>query len=211
MPSPHQFQFVLAGPAVERALQTDAALDDLAERLFEAGCDDGTLARSGNEISIDFDRESASFEEAVASALADIRNMEDVNVRVVSPEFEFVTLAEIGRRCGVTRESVRLWASGKRGPGGFPFAVAAAGHSKLWRWSDVVAWCAARTRSAEQRERLRDWLAIAGYLSALNGALALSAVGPARAREVLEAVDPTLRLQVIDEEERTLARVGRQA
>jgi hypothetical protein len=124
---------------------------------------------------------------------------------LVSPEFEFVTLAEIGRRCGVTRESVRLWASGKRGPGDFPLAVAAAGHSKLWRWSDVVTWVAGRTRSVEQRELLADWLATARYLSALNGALALSAVGPARAREVLEVVDPTLKLEVADEEEHPLA------
>jgi len=201
----YKFRFVLSGPAVERALQTDAALDELAECLFEAGCDDGTLAKSGSEISMDFDRESGSFEAAITSALADIRKLEDVEVRLVSPEFEFVTLAEIGRRCGVTRESVRLWASGKRGPGDFPLAIAAVGHSKLWRWTDVVTWCVARTRGAERRERLRDWLATARYLSAVNGALALTAVGPARAREVLEAVDPALKLEVADPEEHPLA------
>jgi len=126
-------------------------------------------------------------------------------VRLVSPEFEFVTLAEIGRRCGVTRESVRLWASGRRGPGGFPLAIAVVGHSKLWRWTDVVTWCVARTRSAERRELLGNWLTTARYLSALNGALALSAVGPARAREVLEAVDPALKLEVVEEDERPTA------
>jgi len=56
----HEFRFVLSGPAVERALGSDTALDELAERLFEAGCDDGTLAKSGNEISIDFGRLDAT-------------------------------------------------------------------------------------------------------------------------------------------------------
>jgi hypothetical protein len=47
--------------------------DDLADALFAAGCDDGTPGTCQGVFSIDFHREAESLEEAIRSAIADIR------------------------------------------------------------------------------------------------------------------------------------------
>ena len=47
--------------------------DDLADALFAAGCDDGTLGTCNGVFSIDFHREAGSLEEAIRSAIVDVR------------------------------------------------------------------------------------------------------------------------------------------
>ena len=47
--------------------------DDLADALFAAGCDDGTPGTCHGVFSIDFHREAVSLEEAIRSAIADIK------------------------------------------------------------------------------------------------------------------------------------------
>ena len=47
--------------------------DDLAEALFEAGCDDGSPWSSEGVAAVAFDREAESFEHAVRSAIADVQ------------------------------------------------------------------------------------------------------------------------------------------
>jgi hypothetical protein len=47
--------------------------DDLADALFAAGCDDGTPGTCNGVFSIDFHRESQSLEEAMRSAIEDVR------------------------------------------------------------------------------------------------------------------------------------------
>jgi hypothetical protein len=47
-------------------------------------------------------------------------------------------IAQIGKR---TRESIRLYADGKRGPGTFPAPIGVVGDAvRVWRWADVDAW-----------------------------------------------------------------------
>ena len=48
--------------------------DDLADELFAAGCDDGTLTSCDGVVWMHFDREAASLEEAIHSAVAQIQN-----------------------------------------------------------------------------------------------------------------------------------------
>ena len=50
-----------------------ALTDELADRLYEAGCDDGTPGSCDGVVSIDFHREAASLEEAIRSAVANVR------------------------------------------------------------------------------------------------------------------------------------------
>ena len=60
----YEFTLILAG---------DVELtDDLADRLFAAGCDDGSPGMSGGTVSVDFHRESDSLETAIRSAIAQI-------------------------------------------------------------------------------------------------------------------------------------------
>ena len=47
--------------------------EEIAAALFEAGCDDGTPGTCSGVFSIDFHREANSLEEAIASAIAQVR------------------------------------------------------------------------------------------------------------------------------------------
>ena len=47
--------------------------DDQADLLFAAGCDDGTPAACNGVAWIHFDREAASLEEAISSAVAQVQ------------------------------------------------------------------------------------------------------------------------------------------
>ena len=50
-----------------------------------------------------------------------------------------VNLLGIARRAGVSREAVRLWATGKRGVGGFPKpALISSGGEQIWDWLEVA-------------------------------------------------------------------------
>jgi hypothetical protein len=58
------FQLVLADVAV--------MTEQIADTLFEAGCDDGTPYSSQGVAAIGFSREANSLEEAIRSAIADV-------------------------------------------------------------------------------------------------------------------------------------------
>jgi len=61
----YEFSVVLKSPT--------PLTEDLADRLFEAGCDDATLSSSGGVVSIDFRRASNDLETAVCSAVANVQ------------------------------------------------------------------------------------------------------------------------------------------
>jgi hypothetical protein len=61
----YRFTVILAG--------LDEISDDLAEALFEAGCDDGSPWSSQGVAAVGFDRQSESLEQAVRSAIADVQ------------------------------------------------------------------------------------------------------------------------------------------
>jgi len=48
--------------------------DEHADALFDAGCDDGTLASRDGTTWVHFDREAASLEEAIRSAVAQVQS-----------------------------------------------------------------------------------------------------------------------------------------
>lgn len=57
--------------------------DTVGDKLFEAGCDDGTLGMCEGVVSINFDREAESLSRAIYTACEDVRKAGfDVN-RVV--------------------------------------------------------------------------------------------------------------------------------
>lgn len=60
---------------------------------------------------------------------------------------DLVTATEIAERSGLSREMVRLLASGRRGPGGFPqhrmsVGGGTRGPLRAWAWAEVAAWLA---------------------------------------------------------------------
>ena len=48
--------------------------EEVAERLFEAGCDDGSPGTCNGVFSIPFHRLSGTLETAIASAMSDVRS-----------------------------------------------------------------------------------------------------------------------------------------
>jgi len=61
----YEFDVVLKGVA--------EVTDDQADALFVAGCDDGTPASSNGQAWIHFDRETASLEDAIRSAVSQVQ------------------------------------------------------------------------------------------------------------------------------------------
>jgi len=48
--------------------------EEIADDLFEAGCDDGTPGTCNGVFSIDFHREASSLEEAICSAIGTVKS-----------------------------------------------------------------------------------------------------------------------------------------
>jgi hypothetical protein len=113
------------------------------DALYEAGCDDALFGvRDGAQYGA-FDREAASFSEALASAIKDVTAaVHDLQVVRIEPD-ELVTMAAIAKRSGLSREYIRLLSTNQRGPGGFPSPVTYADRkTRLWHWPDIAHWLA---------------------------------------------------------------------
>ena len=113
------------------------------DALFEAGCDDATLSMQHGLLYVEFSRCAKSIEEAIFSAIQDIRNA-GIGAQVLRvDECNLVTAAEIARRVRRSRQMVAQYIKGERGPGGFPppeFYLAEG--APLWAWCEVSYWFA---------------------------------------------------------------------
>lgn len=127
-------------------------------RIEEAGEDDGQAeglyeddrlqdvllgVPSGGDglFEADFERIAPHFADAVISALRDLQQVfPEAELLSVAPD-DLVTLSGIAERTGRSHESIRLLASGKQGPGGFPREASGVGaKTKVWRWHEVTDW-----------------------------------------------------------------------
>jgi hypothetical protein len=82
MEADHDFTLILDGiPDLSR---------EVVDALFEAGCDDGTLSRSGGVVSMDFTRSAPSMKDAIVGAIRDVlkANVGARVVRVEAPELD---------------------------------------------------------------------------------------------------------------------------
>ncbi len=72
----YEFEVVLAGHEIMTV--------ELGDSLVAAGCDDSTTGSCNGEAFVAFDREASSLEEAIRSALADVRKagVEPAEVRL---------------------------------------------------------------------------------------------------------------------------------
>ncbi|HEY6496140.1 MAG TPA: hypothetical protein VIZ43_22900 [Trebonia sp.] len=114
--------------------------DDELDALYEAGCGDAGVETGPLGAVADFDREAPSLAQAIASAVRDIEKVPGLRAVGVRCD-NMVNLLGIAQRAGVSREAARLWATGKRGPGGFPKpSLISAGGEQLWDWLEVSSW-----------------------------------------------------------------------
>lgn len=114
--------------------------EHLEDSLYEAGCDDALINYRDGAVYLEFDREASSLEEAVISAIMNVKSAAiDIDVSNVAPE-NFVTESEIAKRLNKGRQTVSLWIKGKRRTD-FPFPIMRVSEkSPLWNWSEVVRW-----------------------------------------------------------------------
>jgi len=143
---------------LDRAPTTDADFDV----LFESGLSDSSpITTPDGRGYLLVTRESDSMANAIISTVADIRK---AGFEAIGIETEdLMTLAGLGRKLGRTRESMRLLASGKRGPGGFPQPLSS-GSSPLYSWAQVRTWMADHKLSASERDEDSDTIIVADLL-----------------------------------------------
>ncbi|MGJ5176555.1 helix-turn-helix transcriptional regulator [Bradyrhizobium oligotrophicum] len=122
----------------------DPDADDFGDRFYAAGCDDALVAYQKGHVIVDFAREAASIDEAVASAIDDVRAAGAVIDRI-EPD-PLVSLADIAARTGLTRAAITNYFKGSRGRH-FPAPVAkVTSDSPLWDWADVAHWMASNAK-----------------------------------------------------------------
>ena len=164
----------------------DLTGDDDLDRLFEAGLDDATPSVVDTVQYLDVTREAGSYAQALSAALrqvgaagATVRHVLEVD-ETGQPRPGLVSLADIARRIGRTREYIRLLACGKRGPGDFPSPHRGSAPA-LYVWADVVEWLTRHPSAAASAELIRDMereREIAGVTRLANVALELEHLDP---------------------------------
>jgi predicted transcriptional regulator len=126
----------------------DHEADDFEDHFFEAGCNDATIAVARGAIILKFARGGETLEEAIHSAMADVRRA-GAAIDRVEPDY-LVSLSEIAERAHLTRAAVSLYAKGERGAE-FPHPVArVTTESPLWDWTDVAKWLEKRGKVDER-------------------------------------------------------------
>ena len=95
----HHFTLVVDGPD----LQDDTRIG----AVCEAGCDDAAIGRVDGIQYVYFDREAASLDQAILSAVTDLARIDGVDVVRIA-DAELVSMPDAAHRIGRTREGMRL-------------------------------------------------------------------------------------------------------
>lgn len=113
--------------------------DEQFDLLVDAGCDDATFGVDRGLAVAEFDREAPTLADAIASAVVAVESTGLRAFRVL--DNDLLTLADIADRIGRSRESIRRYAAGQRGDGGFPPPVSPdRDGATFYRWSEVAPW-----------------------------------------------------------------------
>jgi len=149
--------------------------ETLEARLFEAGCDDTLLGTAQpGRMALRFARAAASAQQAVDSALRDVR-VGVPQARLVEAEPDLVGVSDIAELFAFSRQNMRKLVQSH--PESFPLPLHE-GRSALWHLADVLEWFEAhqaRTVDPTLREVARASLAVnaareAGRLARSDGA-----------------------------------------
>jgi hypothetical protein len=131
----------------------------------------------------------------VTSAIKDVERA-GFTVDHVEPD-EFVTMAQIARRAGRSRENIRQLVGGLRGPGGFPPPVAnATQRSPIYSWTDVEQWLSTVSEAGSRSGATHKLIVNQGgglysgkLVRAINATLSLRMIGRKQAQELWQKLD----------------------
>lgn len=129
----HDFALVISG--------VHDLTDDVADALFEAGCDDGTVSMQQGRLYVDFSRSAICLQDAIISAISDVIRA-DIGAEMIRvDDCDLLPAAEIARRSDRTPQCISQYISGVRGPGNFPPpSCYLVNHKPLWSWCEVSYW-----------------------------------------------------------------------
>jgi predicted DNA-binding transcriptional regulator AlpA len=124
-----------------RLAADDADHDDIVERLGEAGCTDALVGVGiAGRLALQFDREARSAQDAVRTALEDVKAAVPTAM-LVEAYPDFVSATEIADLVGKSRQNIRkLMLSNSD----FPSPVHDGPAVTLWHLSEVLEWLGAR-------------------------------------------------------------------
>lgn len=119
----------------------DSDLDVLVERLGAAGCDDALVGvGQPGRLALEFSREASSAEEAVRTALADVKKVIPT-ARLIEASPDLVGLTDVADVIGVSRQAIRKLMLTHRAT--FPMPVHE-GSSSIWHLAEVLDWFKSR-------------------------------------------------------------------
>ncbi len=116
-------------------INTNEAMNDLIEKLYEAGCDDALIG-SGRKgmIGLSFTREATNAVEAFESAIKDVKKAIP-SASLVEAKPDFAGVSDIADTIGCSRQNVlKLFASNEA-----PIPVYS-GNASLWHLSEALQW-----------------------------------------------------------------------
>lgn len=123
----------------ELIIDRDATDMPFVDLIFEALQGAAVPAGGNGKATVFFTLEAKTLAAAIAKG---VHVLEGMGLAVLGVEsLDLVSMKDIADRTGRTYESVRLLATGKRGPGGFPVPESA-GQWALYSWTLVSDWFA---------------------------------------------------------------------
>lgn len=123
------------------AIDRDPTDDELGEQFDALDSLGFTGVETSDEgVLMHFEIEAESLSRAIVDAVFGVQRLLPVTVVGTHSE-DLVSLRDIAQRTNRTYESVRLLATGKRGPGHFP-APLSTGQWSLYSWAEVSMWFA---------------------------------------------------------------------
>ncbi|QIB66873.1 helix-turn-helix transcriptional regulator [Kineobactrum salinum] len=119
----------------------DSDPDVLVERLGAAGCDDALVGvGQPGRLALEFSREAGSAEEAVRTALADVKSAVPL-ARLIEASPDLVGLTDVADLVGISRQGMRKLMLAHRMT--FPIPVHE-GSASIWHLAEVLDWLRVR-------------------------------------------------------------------
>lgn len=122
-----------------RLSAANATVDQLVERLGQAGCDDAVVGSGiAGRLALNFTRKASSADEAVINALRDVRSaIPDAQLIEAAPDY--VSLSDVADMVGVSRQNLRKLMTAHAD---FPAPIHSGSNSQvqLWHLEAVLHW-----------------------------------------------------------------------